>query len=92
MIGALRARFAHPLGAAAKRNTPEVVAAPLMHRLADPDNPASINVISIRNGFLAAYRVYNPNGPDSIEATFASSAEELGPLIVAMLAAQRITK
>jgi len=92
MIGALLRRLAHSLGGAAAPNTPEVVAAPMMHRLVDPDNPVSINVIAIRNGFLAAYRVYNPNGPDRIDATFAPSAEELGPLLVAMLAAQRITK
>jgi hypothetical protein len=46
----------------------------------------------VRNGFLLCRRTYNPNGPDKVDAIYAATAEELGPLIIAELAMVRLTK
>ena len=52
----------------------------------------ALTVVAIRNGFLVTRRVYNPNGPDRIEATYAATADDLGPQIIAELAQLRLTK
>jgi hypothetical protein len=52
----------------------------------------TLTVVAIRNGFLVTRRVYNPNGPDRIEATYAANADDLGPQIIAELAQLRLTK
>jgi hypothetical protein len=46
----------------------------------------------VRNGFLICRRTYNPNGPDKVDAVYAATIEDLGPLIVAELATVRLTK
>jgi hypothetical protein len=56
------------------------------------DNPATHVVTPIRNGFLISTRAYNPNGPDKVDAVYAASADELGPVLVAEMAARRLTK
>jgi len=63
-----------------------------LHRIADPDNMSAVSVVAIQNGFLVCRRLYNPNGPDTVTANYVATAEELGPTLVAVLAAQRITK
>lgn len=71
---------------------PRADANSLIGELAHPGHNQSFNVAPIRNGFLLLRRTYNPNGPDRIDAVYAASAEEIGPLLVAELAASRITK
>jgi hypothetical protein len=63
-----------------------------LQMLTSTDNPATHVVTPIRNGFLVGTRAYNPNGPDKIDAVYAASADELGPLLVAEMAARRLTK
>lgn len=63
-----------------------------LHMLSSADNPATHVVTPIRNGFLVTTRAYNPNGPDKVDAVYAASADELGPLLVAEMAARRLTK
>lgn len=63
-----------------------------LHMLSSADNPATHVVTPIRNGFLVTTRAYNPNGPDKIDAIYAASADELGPLLVAEMATRRLTK
>lgn len=63
-----------------------------LHYVSDQDNPASISVIPIQNGFLLTRRKYNPNGPDAVTATFIATPDELGPALVADLAAARLSK
>jgi hypothetical protein len=63
-----------------------------LHMLSSSDNPATHVVTPIRNGFLVSTRSYNPNGPDKVDAVYAASADELGPLLVAEMAARRLTK
>jgi hypothetical protein len=64
----------------------------LLHHLSSYDNLISLSVIPITNGFLICRRVYNSQGPDMIEATYSQTAEDLGPQLVAKMAATRITK
>jgi hypothetical protein len=63
-----------------------------LHMLTSMDNPATHVVTPIRNGFLVSTRAFNPNGPDKIDAVYAASADELGPVLVAEMAARRLTK
>jgi hypothetical protein len=63
-----------------------------LHMLSSADNSVAHVVTPIRNGFLVSTRAYNPNGPDKIDAVYAASADELGPLLVAEMAARRLTK
>jgi hypothetical protein len=63
-----------------------------LHMLSSADNPATHVVTPIRNGFLVTTRAYNPNGPDKVDAVYAASADELGPLLVAEMATRRLTK
>ncbi len=63
-----------------------------LHMLSSSDNPAAHVVTPIRNGFLVTTRAYNPNGPDKVDAVYAASADELGPLLVAEMATRRLTK
>lgn len=63
-----------------------------LHMLSSADNPATHVVTPIRNGFLVSTRAYNPNGPDKVDAVYAASADELGPLLVAEMAARRLIK
>lgn len=63
-----------------------------LQMLASMDNPATHVVTPIRNGFLVSTRAFNPNGPDKIDAVYAASADELGPVLVAEMAARRLTK
>lgn len=63
-----------------------------LHMLSSADNPATHVVTPIRNGFLVSTRAYNPNGPDKVDAVYTASADELGPLLVAEMAARRLTK
>jgi hypothetical protein len=63
-----------------------------LHMLSSAENPATHVVTPIRNGFLVSTRSYNPNGPDKVDAVYAASADELGPLLVAEMAARRLTK
>ncbi len=58
--------------------------------MASSDNPKTLTVTPIRNGFLVMGRNYNPNGPDKIDATFAATAEELTTVLIADLVAARI--
>ena len=60
--------------------------------LTSMDNPATHVVTPIRNGFLVSTRSYNPNGPDKVDAVYAATADELGPLLVAEMAARRLIK
>jgi hypothetical protein len=64
----------------------------ILQMLTSMDNPATHVVTPIRNGFLVGTRAYNPNGPDKIDAVYAASADELGPLLVAEMAARRLIK
>ena len=64
----------------------------LLDHIADYSNPAAVSVVPVRNGFLICRRVYNPNGPDRVDAVYAATIEDLGPLIVAELATVRLTK
>jgi hypothetical protein len=63
-----------------------------LQMLTSMDNPATHVVTPIRNGFLISTRAYNPNGPDKVDAVYAASADELGPLLVAEMATRRLTK
>ena len=78
-----------------QKDTPEVVPSshdggtPL-HLLAALDNPAALSVVPIRNGFLVCSRVYNPNGPDRVEAIFASEVVELSDRLIAEMTARRL--
>lgn len=56
------------------------------------ENKQNLSVVPINNGFLICSRVYNPNGPDFIEATHVADVETLGTTIVAQLAAMRLKK
>jgi hypothetical protein len=58
--------------------------------LSAQDNPAALSVVPIRNGFLVCSRVYNPNGPDRVEATFTSGIGELSDTLVAQMTAARL--
>jgi hypothetical protein len=78
-----------------RSGVPVAEAAPqasLLHHLSAYDNANVLSVIPITNGFLICRRVYNPQGPDMIEATYSQTAEDLGPQLVAKMAATRITK
>ena len=82
----------HPEGGLAPAGLgKDVGSIPLLH-LANPENPKALSVVTIRNGFLICSRTYNPNGPDKVEAIFAETADNLGPMLVAEMAAMRITK
>lgn len=78
-----------------QKDTPEVVPhghdglSPLLVLTAQ-DNPAALSVVPIRNGFLVCSRVYNPNGPDRVEATFASEVGELSDRLIAEMTARRL--
>jgi hypothetical protein len=61
-----------------------------LHLLAAQENPAALSVIPIRNGFLVCSRVYNPNGPDRVEAIFASEVVELSDRLIAEMTARRL--
>ena len=81
-------------GSAASQGGPVAAhsrASPL-HYMVDYENPAAVSVIPIQNGFLLARRRYNPNGPDAVTATFVATADEIGPALVADLAAARLSK
>ena len=64
----------------------------MLDAMTEEGSPGSLTVVAIRNGFLVTRRVYNPNGPDRIEATFAATADDLGSQIIAELAQLRLTK
>ena len=83
-----RNRGAGSLGVVSDAVTP----VSLLHHLSAYDNTHNLSVVPITNGFLICRRVYNSQGPDMIEATFAQTAEDLGPQLVAKMAAMRITK
>ena len=65
---------------------------PMLLQMSSPDNPSACSVVAVRNGFLLCRRIYNQNGPDRVDAVYAATAEDLGPLIVAELAMVRLTK
>lgn len=56
------------------------------------ENPKSLVVVPVKNGFLICNRIYNPNGPDNIEAIFAPDADALGPMLIAEMTAMRLKK
>jgi hypothetical protein len=56
----------------------------------DSNNPAALTVIAIENGFLVMSRKYNPNGPDSVSATFATDVDDLTGVLVSRLAQTRL--
>lgn len=56
------------------------------------ENPKSLVVVPVKNGFLICNRIYNPNGPDNIEAIFAPDADALGPMLIAEMSAVRLKK
>lgn len=56
------------------------------------ENPKSLVVVPVKNGFLICNRIYNPNGPDNIEAVFAPDADALGPMLIAEMTAMRLKK
>ena len=58
--------------------------------MAHADNSATLTVVPIRNGFLLCNTNYNPNGPDKVEATFASGVSELHDALVVQLTAARL--
>lgn len=60
--------------------------------LASEEHSGTVMVAPIRNGFLVCRRTYNPQGPDRISAQFASDADTLASLLVAEMAAARLTK
>jgi hypothetical protein len=64
----------------------------LLDQMSDYSNPTAVSVVPVRNGFLICRRTYNPNGPDKVDAVYAATIEDLGPLIVAELATVRLTK
>ena len=64
----------------------------MLHMLTSVDNSAAHVVTPIRNGFLVSTRTFNPNGPDKVDAVYAASADDLGPLLVAEMATRRLTK
>jgi len=65
---------------------------PMLLQMSSPDNPSACSVVAVRNGFLLCRRTYNQNGPDKVDAVYAATAEDLGPLIIAELAMVRLTK
>lgn len=82
----------HPGGGlASARLGKEIGSVPLLH-MANPENPQALSVVTIRNGFLICSRTYNHNVPDKVEAIFVDTADNLGPMLVAEMAAMRITK
>ncbi len=64
----------------------------VLNMLSHWENKQNLSVVPINNGFLICTRVYNPNGPDYIEATHVADVETLGTTIVAQLAAMRLKK
>lgn len=64
----------------------------LLDMLASTEQTQNINVVPVSNGFLLCRRVWNPNGPDKLTATYAAGAEDLGPMLIAELATARLTK
>ena len=58
--------------------------------MASPDNPDTLMVIPINNGFLVAARKYNPTGADKVAATFAPDAQALSDTLVSLLAQQKL--
>jgi len=64
----------------------------VLQMLSSADNLMTHAVTPIRNGFLISTRTFNPNGPDKVDAVYAASADELGPVLVAEMAARRLTK
>jgi hypothetical protein len=58
--------------------------------MASPDNPDTLTVIPINNGFLVAARKYNPAGADKVDATFAPDAQALSDTLVSLLAQQKL--
>lgn len=64
----------------------------LLDMLASTEQTQNINIVPVANGFLLCRRVWNPNGPDKLTATYAANAEDLGPMLVAELATARLTK
>jgi hypothetical protein len=60
--------------------------------LVQDDANRAVSVTVIRNGFLLIRRTFNPNGPDKIDALYAATAEDLGPTLVAEMAAIRLIK
>ena len=75
--------------AAVPRSSNEVMPLPL---LGSWENPKSLVVVPVKNGFLICNRIYNPNGPDLIEAIFAPDADALGPMLIAEMTAMRLKK
>jgi len=64
----------------------------LLDMLASTEQTQNINIVPVANGFLLCRRVWNPNGPDKLTATYAAGAEDLGPMLIAELATARLTK
>lgn len=64
----------------------------LLDVMSHSEAPATLTVLPIRNGFLICRRIYNSTGPDEVLALFVATAEELGPLLVAEMAAMRLKK
>lgn len=64
----------------------------LLDMLSSTEQTQNINIVPVANGFLLCRRVWNPNGPDKLTATYAAGAEELGPMLIAELATARLTK
>jgi hypothetical protein len=60
--------------------------------LNDPDNPKTVSVCRIENGFLLTVRSYNPNGPDHVLAHYAADITELSAILITKLTQQRLTK
>ena len=58
--------------------------------MSSSENPKTLTVTPIRNGFLVMGRRYNPSGPDSVDATFAATVEDLTTVLIADLVAARI--
>jgi hypothetical protein len=54
------------------------------------DNPSTLTVTSIENGFLVISRKFNPSGPDVITATFAGDLESLNSVLTSRLAHARL--
>lgn len=64
----------------------------LLGIMSDSESAGVLTVLPIRNGFLICTRSFNPNGPDRVDALYSGNVEELGPLLVAELAAARLKK
>ena len=64
----------------------------LLSIMSHSESAGVLTVLPIRNGFLICTRTFNPNGPDRVDALHVGDAEELGPLLVAELAAARLKK